>query len=51
MLGYFRGREARLASPAVVLYALSGGPVWNLLARPWEEWDLESRFGESYRRY
>jgi protein-S-isoprenylcysteine O-methyltransferase Ste14 len=40
-----------LGSPAVVLYALSGGPVWNVFVRPWEEADLERRFGEPYRRY
>jgi protein-S-isoprenylcysteine O-methyltransferase Ste14 len=40
-----------LGSPAVVAYALLGGPVWHLLVRPWEESDLERRFGELYRRY
>lgn len=40
-----------LGSPAVVLYALAGGPVWDVFVRPWEERDLESRFGDSYRRY
>ncbi|MCL4204918.1 MAG: isoprenylcysteine carboxylmethyltransferase family protein [Pirellulaceae bacterium] len=40
-----------LGSPAVVAYAALGGPVWHLLVRPWEEADLEARFGESYRRY
>ncbi len=40
-----------LGSPAVVLYALSGGPVWDWFVRPWEERDLEARFGEPYRRY
>jgi protein-S-isoprenylcysteine O-methyltransferase Ste14 len=40
-----------LGSPAVVLYALAGGPVWNVFVRPWEEADLERRFGEPYRRY
>lgn len=40
-----------LGSPAVVVYALSGGPIWNTFVRPWEEADLERRFGEPYRRY
>jgi protein-S-isoprenylcysteine O-methyltransferase Ste14 len=40
-----------LGSPAVVLYALSGGPIWDALVRPWEERDLETRFGDPYRRY
>jgi protein-S-isoprenylcysteine O-methyltransferase Ste14 len=40
-----------LGSPAVVLYALTGGPVWNYGVRPWEERDLEQTFGEPYRRY
>lgn len=38
-------------SPIVVLYALAGGPVWNYLVRPWEEKDLDNRFGESFRTY
>jgi len=38
-------------SPAIVLYALVGGPIWNALVRPAEELDLEGRFGDSYRRY
>ena len=40
-----------LGSPAVIAYALVGGPVWHLLVRPWEEADLERRFGAPYRRY
>lgn len=40
-----------LGSPAVVAYALAGGPLWNRLVRPWEEADLERRFGGPYRRY
>jgi len=40
-----------LGSPAVVLYALCGGPIWNAFVRPWEELDLEQRFGEPYRKY
>ena len=40
-----------VGSPAVIAYALAGGPIWNLWVRPWEEVDLEQRFGEPYRRY
>ena len=40
-----------LGSPAVILYALIGGPIWHVFVRPWEEADLEQRFGAPYRRY
>jgi protein-S-isoprenylcysteine O-methyltransferase Ste14 len=40
-----------LGSPAVVTYALLGAPIWHLFVRPWEEADLEQRFGAPYRRY
>jgi protein-S-isoprenylcysteine O-methyltransferase Ste14 len=40
-----------LGSPAVVLYALLGAGIWQWLIRPWEEADLERRFGEAYRHY
>ena len=40
-----------LGSPAVIVYALLGGPLWHLFVRPWEEADLERRFGEPYCRY
>lgn len=40
-----------LGSPAVVMYAVVGGPVWDVCVRPWEEADLERRFGDDYRRY
>jgi protein-S-isoprenylcysteine O-methyltransferase Ste14 len=40
-----------LGSPLVIAYALAGGPFWNYLVRPWEEADLEQRFGDSFRRY
>jgi protein-S-isoprenylcysteine O-methyltransferase Ste14 len=40
-----------LGSPAVIAYALAGGPIWNCFVRPWEEADLEGRFGETYRGY
>lgn len=35
----------------VVVYALCGSLVWNDLIRPWEEKDLEARFGAAYRAY
>ena len=40
-----------LGSPMVVAYALVGGPIWHFFVRPWEEIDLERRFGEPYRQY
>ncbi len=40
-----------LGSSAVLLYVIAGGVVWNFLVRPWEEADLERRFGDEYRAY
>lgn len=40
-----------LGSWVVVVYALSGAVLWNVVIRPVEESDLEARFGEEYRRY
>jgi protein-S-isoprenylcysteine O-methyltransferase Ste14 len=40
-----------LGSPAVLAYTVVGMAAWQWLARPWEEADLETRFGEAYRRY
>jgi len=40
-----------LGSPAVIAYALAGAPVWNWLVRPFEERDLEQRFGAEFRAY
>jgi len=40
-----------LSSWLVVVYALAGSLVWNLVVRPHEEADLESRFGDDFRRY
>ncbi|HAY42162.1 MAG TPA: hypothetical protein DCY59_00765 [Micrococcaceae bacterium] len=34
-----------------ILYSLSGSIIWNLIVRPLEEKDLESKFGESFIRY
>jgi protein-S-isoprenylcysteine O-methyltransferase Ste14 len=28
-----------------------GAALWQFLARPWEERDLEMRFGDQYRKY
>jgi protein-S-isoprenylcysteine O-methyltransferase Ste14 len=47
--GYMVG--LMLGSPCVFLYATLGVLVWNYGARPPEEHDLETRFGERYRRY
>jgi len=40
-----------LGSPLVTAYVVCGMLIWNYLARPWEEQDLEERFGDAYRRY
>ena len=40
-----------LGSFLVILYSIIGGVVWHLIARPWEEADLEDRFGDEYRTY
>ena len=40
-----------MGSISVIFYSLLGAPVWNFLVRPWEEADLEQRFGDSYRYY
>ena len=40
-----------LGSPLVIAYALAGTVGWQLFVRPWEELDLERRFGEPYARY
>jgi protein-S-isoprenylcysteine O-methyltransferase Ste14 len=40
-----------LRSPAVIVYTMVGIVIWQWLARPWEEADLERRFGDRYRRY
>jgi protein-S-isoprenylcysteine O-methyltransferase Ste14 len=40
-----------LGSPLVLLYAAAGALAWQTRLRPWEEADLELRFGEPYRRY
>lgn len=38
-------------SPLVLLYVLVGALMWNYGARPWEEADLEAKFGAPYARY
>ncbi len=40
-----------LGSPLVVLYALMGSLVWQLIFRPLEEDDLSRRFGAEYEEY
>jgi protein-S-isoprenylcysteine O-methyltransferase Ste14 len=40
-----------LRSPMTIVYSLCGALAWHVLARPWEEADLERRFGEPYRQY
>ena len=38
-------------SPLVLLYIWVGALMWNYGARPWEEFDLEQKFGAEYARY
>ncbi len=40
-----------LGSLSVTLYALVGSVGWNYFVRPWEEMDLERRFGAPYAHY
>lgn len=40
-----------LGSPLVVIYSLVGALGWNYFVRPWEEMDLERRFGQPYAQY
>lgn len=44
-IGIFAG------SPLVLLYILLGALLWNCTARPWEEHDLERKFGADYGHY
>jgi protein-S-isoprenylcysteine O-methyltransferase Ste14 len=38
-------------SPLVLAYILVGALMWNALARPWEEHELEAKFGAEYAHY
>ena len=40
-----------LGSPLVLLYALMGGAIWQMIFRPLEEEDLLERFGADYENY
>ncbi len=40
-----------LASPLTLIYSLSGAVFWEMAMRPWEEQDMEERFGEEFRQY
>lgn len=40
-----------LGSPLVMLYALVGAIYWNFILRPWEELDLQTRFGDDFVAY
>lgn len=53
MFGFAQGISIGLGlgSCAVLAYTAVGVAIWQGVARPWEEADLERRFGESYRRY
>jgi protein-S-isoprenylcysteine O-methyltransferase Ste14 len=45
------GVSLLFGSAFLVLGVFAGMWIWNACVRPWEEDDLEARFGESYRRY
>lgn len=38
-------------SPLLIVYVIAGGILWNTIARPVEERDLEARFGQAYLAY
>ncbi|HLL99752.1 MAG TPA: isoprenylcysteine carboxylmethyltransferase family protein, partial [Pyrinomonadaceae bacterium] len=40
-----------LGSPLVLIYALMGGLIWQLIFRPLEETNLHQRFGAEYEEY
>lgn len=40
-----------MSSWLVIAYALTGALIWNAAVRPYEEADLEARFGEPFARY
>lgn len=40
-----------LGSPLVLIYALMGGLIWQLIFRPLEEANLHQRFGAEYENY
>jgi protein-S-isoprenylcysteine O-methyltransferase Ste14 len=40
-----------LGSLGTLLYVVAGGVLWQLIARPLEERDLQGRFGDDYARY
>ena len=51
--GFMQGAAVGLllSSWIVVAYGVAGAVLWNYAIRPHEEADLESRFGDEYRRY
>lgn len=53
ILGIFQGAMVGwwLGSWPVILYATLGTLAWHFLARPYEEVDMERRFGEPYFAY
>jgi protein-S-isoprenylcysteine O-methyltransferase Ste14 len=40
-----------VGSPLILAYVVAGALLWNYVVRPWEEADLERRFGEPFRGY
>jgi protein-S-isoprenylcysteine O-methyltransferase Ste14 len=53
MFGFTQGVGVGLwlGSLGVLVYTAIGAVIWQCVARPWEEADLENRFGEPYHRY
>lgn len=45
------GVSLLLGSPFLIIGVCIAMRIWNACVRPWEEADLEARFGEPYRRY
>jgi protein-S-isoprenylcysteine O-methyltransferase Ste14 len=50
-LGVAAGVGLARGSAVTLLYAVAGGVLWHLVARPMEERDLAARFGPPYERY
>ena len=38
-------------SPLIIIYAASGGVLWHITVRPWEEADMRARFGADFDKY
>lgn len=53
LAGLVQGFAVGLVSSSwlVLVYAVLGSLLWNFAVRPLEEFDLDQRFGDDYRRY